>query len=380
MAKKKKLSLAIDFGGSSTKAIGIFDGVMIPVIMSPEVVAVKKENLDGLGIASKLQLPRAVVDYAFVGVNGSHYFAVGDLAKQFGVTQRLKPLKSETAVCKVLAVISILADRFKLGNNFDLLIGCLLPPGEFSDRERLKQELVIALPSFDSPVGELKVGLVNSCFYAEGMGILQLYQDRYPQNSKAVMGLVMAGHRNLSFYTTKNGVISNFASCDLGFHDWATRVLKQTSGYKIEELTSAIAKYWVDRDISALQPILRRRNEESAQNELDHLITVLASTNEIYCGAIFDWLDEQLPSNLEEVMISGGAADVLRDELVSYFDTKLPPRIDLDDRAAIYYSSSGFNLPKFDVSEEYQSRMGDVYCLSKYLMPQPKPKTTIETK
>ncbi len=88
---------------------------------------------------------------------------------------------------------------------------------------------------------------------------------------------------------------------------------------------------------------------------------------------VFDWLNEHLPTGIEEMMISGGTADVLKDVLVSYFDEKLPPRPQLNGKAAIYYSNTGFNLPELDVPPGCQSRMADVYCLWQYLMSKPTP-------
>ena len=378
MAKNKLMSVVIDLGASLTKIIGICDGVMISVVMSPEVIEIDRSTLDGQlnSYGKGAKSPRATVEYCFVGVN-DRYYAVGDLAQRFGAFQRFKPLKIDAAVYKILAGISILAHRFELGQKYNLSIGCLLPPGELADCRLLEQQLISFLPHFDSPLGMMNVKLVGSCFHPEGAGILELYQNRQSANPQSKVGVFMAGHRNLTCYVTKNGVVSDFASCDLGFHNWVKEVVKRTSGYKLEDLSVAIAKYWLQEDKAALQPILRQKEEQAAEEELARLIQVLESTNEIYCQAIFNWLDEYLPSDLEEVMISGGAADVLRDELVYYFDRRLPSREQLDGKTPIYYSDTGFNLPKLDVPAGCQSRMADVYCLWEYLMPKPQPKSVI---
>lgn len=380
MAKKKLMSLVIDLGASSTKMIGICDGVMISIVMSPETIETDRLTLNRqLNIHSKgAKSHGATVEYCFVGVN-DRYYAVGYLAQRFGAFQRFKPLKIDAAVYKILAGISILADRFELGQKINLSIGCLLPPGEFADFKSLEQQLMSFLPSFDSPLGIMNVKLLSACFYPEGAGIIELYQQRQSTNPQSKVGFLMAGHRNLTCYMTMNGTINDFASCDLGFNNWIRAIVKRTSGYKLESLSEAVAKYWLDEDKAALKPILRQREEEAAAEELASLIQVLESTNEVYCQAIFNWLDESLSSDIEEIMISGGTADVLRDELVYYFDRRLPSSEELGGKTPIYYSDTGFNLPKLDVPEGCQSRMADVYCVWEYLMPKPKPKSITQS-
>ncbi|NJR32264.1 MAG: hypothetical protein HC778_04710 [Chamaesiphon sp. CSU_1_12] len=56
---------------------------------------------------------------------------------------------------------------------------------------------------------------------------------------------------------------------------------------------------------------------------------------------------------------------------MEYFVGKLTPNPKYPDKYAIF-NSSVFKLPVLDVPDGYQSRMADVYCMWKYLMPQPK--------
>jgi hypothetical protein len=46
MAKRKRLSAAIDLGSSLIKIVGVCDGAMSAVVMSPELVAVNRGSLD----------------------------------------------------------------------------------------------------------------------------------------------------------------------------------------------------------------------------------------------------------------------------------------------------------------------------------------------
>jgi hypothetical protein len=376
MARRKLMSIAVDFGASATKVIGICEGVIVSSIMSPEVMEIDRSSLsgklDGYSIGNRSR--HSTGEYAFVGV-ADRYYAVGALAQRFGAFQRLKPLKVESAAYKVLATTSLLADRFDLGQSFDLSLGCLLPPSELADEELLQGRLSEFLAEFDSPMGAMNVNLTSASFHPEGAGILELYQHRHPSNLHSKVGILMAGHRNLTCYVATDGIVAGFASCNLGFNSWVKAVITKTAGYQLETLSVALARYWMGKDVATLEPILRRPDEQSSPAEIARLVAVIEQTHKIYCESIFNWFDEQFPSDLAAVMMSGGTADVLQAEFVAYFDARLPARSELGGKAAIYGSNIGFNLPPMDVPEGYQARMADVYCLWEYLMPKPRLKS-----
>jgi hypothetical protein len=376
MARRKLMSIAVDFGASATKVIGICEGTIVSSIVSPEVMEIERSSLsgklDGYSIGKRSR--HSTGEYAFVGV-ADRYYAVGALARRFGAFQRFKPLKVESAAYKVLAATSLLADRFDLGQSFDLSLGCLLPPSELADEELLKGRLSEFLAEFDSPMGAMNVNLTSVSFHPEGAGILELYQHRHPSNLRSRVGILMAGHRNLTCYVATDGIVAGFASCDLGFNSWVKEVMSKTAGYQLETLSVALARYWMIKDIATLQPILRRQDERSSPAEIARLVEVIEQTHKIYCESVFNWLDEQFPSDLAAVMMSGGTADVLQAEFVAYFDARLPAHSELGGKAAIYSSNIGFNLPQLDVPEGYQARMADVYCLWEYLMPKPRLKS-----
>jgi hypothetical protein len=149
--RKKKLFLGCDDGASSFKCIGSSGEELVTIVMPSATIAQRSETLDRYRQQTGDLLMRS-----FVGINDD-YYAVGKLATRLGATQPLKPLKSETIVYKILGIVSIMAQRLNLGTNFDLSLGCLLPPGEFRDRERIKATLIVALTDFDTPLGVFNV-------------------------------------------------------------------------------------------------------------------------------------------------------------------------------------------------------------------------------
>lgn len=371
--KKQLLRLGFDSGASSIKCLASGNDSIEAITIPPAIVQKHSQALDGY----RCHIGTDLAYRSFVGFNGN-YFAVGELAVQLGGFQSIKPLKSETIVPKILAAVSIAAQRLELGTRFDLQLGCLLPPGEFRDRDRLRQELESALSDFDTPIGVTNVRLLRSDFYPEGMGVAQLLKIDNRQ-SLGIGVVLMAGHRNLSIFTTESHEILSMLTCDLGFHQWVRSVRTQTYDYNVFKLSAAIANYWCDRDPKHLAAVLRNSTASLRLTELEKIVEVIERTHDDYCKSIFDWLDENLPDKIDELLIAGGVASVLQADLVKYAKTKLTPHVSYQDSCAIF-DSSVFDLPCLDVPDGYQSRMADVYCLWKYLMPELVKKPKIEPK
>ncbi len=363
--RKKRLYLGCDDGASSFKCIGSSGEGLETIVMTSAIIEQRSETLDRYR-----QQTGDLTTRSFVGIDGE-YFAVGKLATRLGATQPLKPLKSETIVYKILGMVSMMAQRLNLGTNFDLSLGCLLPPGEFRDKERIKTTLIDALADFDTPIGVFTVRLVECNFYPEGTGIAHLLQVDNRESSGTAI-ILMAGHRNLSFYATESHQTVALGTSDLGFNHWVKAVQSATYSYDLPKLSSAIASYWLkQKDPAQLESILRNSGQELRASESLALVREIELAHDNYCNLIFDWLDEQLPDRIDELMIAGGAGSVLQTEIIEYFLEKLTPNPSYKDKYVIFNSTT-FKLPTLDVPDGYQSRMADVYCMWKYLMPQPK--------
>jgi hypothetical protein len=215
------------------------------------------------------------------------------------------------------------------------------------------------------------VRLMECNFYPEGTGIAHLLQIDNRESSGTAI-ILMAGHRNLSFYATEAHQIVALGTSDLGFNHWVKAVQSATYSYDLPKLSSAIASYWLKQQNPAqLEPILRNSVEKLRAGESQALVREIGLAHDNYCNLVFDWLDEQLPDRIDELMIAGGAGDVLQTEIIEYFVEKLTPNPQYKDKYVIFNSTT-FKLPTLDVPEGYQTRMADVYCMWKYLMPQPK--------
>jgi hypothetical protein len=378
--KRTVLKLAFDPGASLSKAIGSCGEQFLPLVMPPDVIERRSENLD----CHRCQTGIDLLDRSFVGVE-NNYYAIGSLAQALGSFQALKPLKSTTIVYKILAMVSIMAQRLDLGTDFDLELGCLLPPGEFPDREDIERSLTLALADFDTPIGAMSIKLLRCDFHLEGLGIITL-QNANGRQTHGTGITLMAGHRNLTFYVTRaNGVIG-IETCTLGFHHWAKAVRSMTYDYDLADLSTAIASYWGkkdekgEKDEAALLPLLKHQKPELSQPELKRLTDAIEQSCPEYCDSIFRWLDENLPDRIDELMLAGGVGDVLQSELVKYFRGRMSAHPKYPAGKGAIFNSSLFNLPKLELAEGYQSRMADVYCVWKYLMPDAAPKARARAK
>jgi hypothetical protein len=363
MKKKEVLRLGFDSGASAIKCHASSGDRITSLVLSPAAIQQHSQTLN----TYRCPFSTDLIHRAFAGV-GDNYVAVGKLADMLGATQSVKQLKSDTIVYKILVVVSIMAQRLDLGSKFDLQLGCLLPPGEFCDRDRIQSDLIAALANFDTPVGIFNVRLVGIHFFIEGMGVAQLLKV----NNRESFGtgiVLMAGHRNLSFHVAESNEMIASQTRDLGFIYWVKAVIRQTYDYNLSGLTAVIADYWVRKDPNCLKSILRNTAEHHQEKEIDRLAEAIKIAHHDYCTLIFDWLNDSLPNRMNELIVAGGVGEVLEPELIEYFSEKLIHSPKYGNRPIIFNAAT-FKLPILEVPSEYQNRMADVYCLWRYLMPE----------
>jgi hypothetical protein len=348
-----EVTLTIDFGGSGTKAIAqIRGGKPIAIWMEPSVIEASKISLTfqtrNLGNA----YPE---NTSWVGV-GEDYRAVGYLARSiYSATPGLKPRKYEMALYKTLAVAWAIKQKFKLSESFDISLALLLPPGEFEDSALLKPMLRDALAEFDSPTGKVNANLIGYECFPEGGGIYAMYcKNTGEAIRRKVIALVMLGYRNASVMISRRGILNRGKTANLGMVKMVDLVIDRTSGLSTEELIKAIA-------LSGNEPKPQHFHHLCSSNkhrdtEIEKIIAAVHSSREEYGIALTNWLKEVLPSRneLDEVIICGGTADYLREELDTVFPTT----------PVIWHGS--VEIPS-NLNEKWLgSRLADVWALSVY--------------
>ena len=351
--KKKKLTLAIDLGGSCTKLIGGTDFEnRLALTMEPSLSEVPPEIL-----SSQIGLENAnLEDKVWIRAEGKTY-AVGYLAKALTVTHtQLTALKSTMAIPKILGGIWVLKEKLNLSNDLTVNLSCLLPPGEIKDREKIKTELEqIFSEGIDTPTGFLRLKLNYYNCLAEGSGIYLLHRSKKGKEliNTSVVAVIMMGYRNVSMMVFHRGMVKEYETSNLGFVHLIKAMVKQLSGQNIERLTSALSKY---RETGSEMPLHSILLTEDKQRELEELKQVEKVSQKTYDFELTNWLKEVLPIEVEEVILCGGTSDdpAVQKTLFNHFNDK-----------NIYLHAQVEFPPDVQVLG-LGNRFGDVWCLWDY--------------
>ena len=349
------LIIVLDFGGSKTKIIYQAPGGLPQLLcMEPEVAMVPRASIlnyerNKLGGAD----PK---DVAWVSV-GDEYYAVGYLAaSQFSGNAGLSELKYERALYKTLAAIWVAKEALlSLSNRFSVGIGVLLPPGEYQNSSRFEQLLRESLANYQTPTGILNVKLGAFDCKPEGGGIYMVHRKRHAIALKQkIVAVVMLGYRNASVLVSYRGNVGELKTSELGFIRLVERVMKRTSGQTAERLASAIALAGEDVNPKPLLPLALSTKADRRREEVQEIATAIKESRPEYVLSLKSWLREVLPKDLDEVVLCGGTAFYLIQELSSHF-AWIPTTWDAD-----------IEIPSELDTEQMGNRLADVYGMFLY--------------
>ncbi|NJO65901.1 MAG: ParM/StbA family protein [Richelia sp. RM2_1_2] len=348
-----EVTLTIDFGGSGTKGIvQIRGGKPTAFWMEASVIEAPYTSL----AFQTRNLGNAYPENtAWVGI-GEDYRAVGYLARSiYSATPRLKPRKYELALYKTLAAIWVIKQKFKLSGSFDISLALLLPPGEFEDSALLKPMLKEALTQFDTPTNKINANLVGYECFPESGGIYAMYcKNTGEAIRRKVIALVMLGYRNASVIISRRGILNRGKTAKLGMTKMVDLVIEGTSGLEAEELIEAIVAAGDEPKAQHFYHLCSSNSTKDAQ--VEKIISVVNSSRAEYSIALMSWLTEVLPNKneLDEVIICGGTADYLREELDSVFPTT----------PIVWHG--GVEVPQTLNEQWLGNRLADVWALSVY--------------
>jgi hypothetical protein len=248
-------------------------------------------------------------------------YAVGYLASsQFYGNAGLSSFKYERAFPKTLAAVWAVAHRLGLTKKkkISAAIGVLLPAGEYENASRLKELITEGLDNFSTPTGTMSVSLSHYESKPEGGGVLMVYatsQDAAVLKSKTV-AVVMVGYRNASILVSERGVVGKRLTSPLGFIRLVELVERRISTLVgTARLAAAIARAGESIQTAPLMPLAMSSQKESRLSEVEKLVGAIESSRDQYLHSLSSWLRENLPKELDEVILCGGTAYYLRDSL-----------------------------------------------------------------
>ncbi|NJN13619.1 MAG: ParM/StbA family protein [Richelia sp. RM1_1_1] len=312
------LILALDFGGSATKGVYCIEqNQTASLVMEPEVLEITLDS-----IASEFLGATEPENAAWVNYMGET-FAVGYLAKsKYYANQGLKELKYERAVAKTLAFVWAISQKLQLGKTFRLAIICLLPPGEFENRDGFHRNLQAILAGFITPTGKIQVKLTQFKCLPEGAGIYLAYQKKLGQQIKTkTIALVMVGYRNASVLISDKGIVApDGKTSDLGMIRLLEKVVARTSGQNASQLVPAVVAAGSDISTTPLTKLLKSTNNINKRHELIQIQKAIKVARREYAAVLTSWLDQVVPrSVVSEILFCGGTADYMRRELNSHY-------------------------------------------------------------
>ncbi|GAX38831.1 ParM/StbA family protein [Nodularia sp. NIES-3585] len=325
--KKTRIVLTCDLGGSQTKAIAQVypDGVPIVLAMSPEVADVGKGSIERL----KQQNQFFHGNTAWVGWR-EEYYVLGELAKSmFAGTAALRDLKYEYAMPKIIGMLWLACRKLNQDDVSEVFLQLLLPPGEVNDGEQLAIDLAQVLKKgVETPTGKVKCKLRHFDVAPEGSGIMAYrrrnLQDKYFQKN---IGMLMLGYRNASFYLSTQGSAGKSETSDLGM-SWMVRQFVECTSVGLSKDDSRLI--WAllaagKGDFDDLRALSRKTTESGIDSDLKLFQKVLPDVRDEYCRALLRWIRNI--AVLDEIVICGGTAEFVRQELTEHFENEGIPII-----------------------------------------------------
>lgn len=363
--------LSVDVGGSQTKIIYQVDDQTKPnyVLLPPAIEEITKDKLnffmERLGwIGSPSPDQQLWVEW------NNRVVVLGEFAANFDPLDRIKELKYENALWKVLGAVGLIVElslvKVTAKKQIHLELALLLPWNEYSDRRRFEEQLRVMLADFTVRKQYLKVNLERFLCRPEGGGLaaLRIKQQGVDWLRTSQLAVLMFGHRNTTALYFDRGQLKLGDSPLLGFANMLDIVLDMTSGLDRERLSSAIfdARYTIinkvyskDRNCSArpdwitfdrIQALASAKDPTLRQKEISHIADAIRVATAQYWDNLLRWMDKILPRPLNEVIIGGGAAYHVEVELEKYFNCAW--QLKKIDTYSSVYERTGQYIPKDD--------------------------------
>lgn len=361
--------LSVDVGGSQTKIIYQLDDQTKPsyLLLPPAIEEITKDKLNSymerLGwIGSPSPDQQLWVEW------NNRVVVLGEFAANFDALDRIKELKYENALWKVLAAIGLIVElnqvKVTAKKPIYLELALLLPWNEYSDRRRFSEQLEKMLADFTVRKQNLKVNLERFSCRPEGGGLAALrIKDRGGDWLRTQqLGVLMFGHRNTTALYFDRGQLKLGDSPLLGFANMLDMVIDMTSGLDRERLAMALfnARYSIIdkiraqnrsytarpdwKDFPEIKALASAKDSTLREKEILDIASAISVATAEYWDKLSRWMDKVFPTPLNEVIIGGGAAYHVEVELEEYFNCAWQLKKISDYREQ--YERTGQYIPK----------------------------------
>lgn len=351
------LFLVVDTGGSQTKIIYQTPEADAPdfFLMPPEVEAISQQQFDRyqerigwLGSPSPEQ-------QAWFSV-AEQLWVVGAFASEFDPQDRLHEKKYENALYKVLAAIGVIVQKLGLARRkVSVHLAMLLPWQEFNDRKAFESQIEAMMADFTFRGLRLKLGLKSFLCRPEGGGLAatRMRQQGLEWFRQQRMVVLLFGHRNTSALYFEHGQFKSGDSPLYGFslmldllvarcsvldrqalllalveamraarekHEQQARMYRAATHGRSEYLRQVSYPTW--GQAAAMERLVSVRDETLREAELEALETAIEAALDEYWEKLSAWMLRVVPKEVDEVVLSGGAALLLQPKLAEFFNKR----------------------------------------------------------
>ncbi|MBF2047256.1 MAG: hypothetical protein IGS54_07815 [Elainella sp. C42_A2020_010] len=352
------VSLVGDLGTSASKFFyRLTLGQTMPFWMGAEVAeGLTPAILPNLNIGGRPQ------DSAWLQI-GDEVILVGEVAKTFLDANSLAANKAEKAAYKLAAALGVIAEHEKLPSQHEAIVWVPLPLTEIRTRDEIAAKLgTIAEQGFVFR-GQTQQVKLSLKFFPEGFG---LYLNRKKQLDTIGLAIeqrrtliAMLGHRNLSVLCFEGGSLKTAQSNSDGPGFWAA----------FEKAARSLGV--TPADYSALLSALttgQTKQISQVRAGVYDFAEMAEAARQTYWQAVSVYLQDNLLGQLADrsidIIVSGGAAHVLRQTITQYFEQLgLSDHLLFADGMQERLTEVVSQLPEAAANPSLPLRMADCYGL-----------------
>jgi hypothetical protein len=357
------VSLVGDLGTSASKFFyRLTPGLTVPFWMGAEVAeGLTPAILPNINIGGRPQ------DSAWLQIV-DEVILVGEVAKTFLNANSLSENKAEKAAYKLAAALGVIAEHEKLPSQYQAVVWVPLPLTEIRTRDEIATTLgTIAEQGFVFR-GQSQQVKLSLKFFPEGFG---LYLNRKKQLDTIGFAIeqrrtliAMMGHRNLSILCFEGGSLKTAQSNSDGPGFWSA----------FEKAARSLGV--TPADYSALLSALttgQTKQISQVRAGVYDFAEMAEAVRQTYWQAVSVYLQDnllrQLADRSVDIIISGGAAHVLRPTITQYFEQLgLSQQLMFADGMQERLTEVVSQLPEAAANPSLPLRMADCYGLLQELI------------
>lgn len=297
------------------------------LLMGSELLEVQPSNLLDFGLTGGSPVANAIVT-----LKNGRCLAFGEKAREMKGKPPVNLSKYETTTYKLLAILGSIAHMSNLPSNFSVALCAVLPYSEYRDNERFEELLHENLSSFTFLGTEYHVTLKLLDVKPEGAGIgLMRREENKTGFAASNITVVMLGQRDASLLPFKKGAPQKGTGTRLGFEQFLEGV-KSMAALNLKSVDEARLAELVFRGKSEPRCIERIARMVVSSYELEHKVEQINKALRVckakYWNDLKTWLENSLGQSfyeLDEVLVSGGAAMYLKAEIEAFFEAERIP-------------------------------------------------------